>query len=59
MSAKAAGEALAPFIKQSIVDPNAVITKGYQPGVMPGTFGTTIPATQLNALVAYIAANTK
>ena len=59
VSAKAAGEALAPFIKQSIVDPNAVITKGYQPGVMPGTFGTTIPATQLNALVAYLAAHTK
>jgi len=59
VSAKAAGEALVPFIKQSIVQPNAVIAKGYQPGVMPGTFGTTIPARQLNALVAYIAANTK
>jgi cytochrome c oxidase subunit II len=59
VAAKAAGQPLAAYIKQSIVDPNAVIAKGYQPGVMPGTFGTTIPATQLNALVAYIAANTK
>jgi cytochrome c oxidase subunit II len=59
VSAKAAGEALIPFIKQSIVDPNKVIAKGYQPGVMPPSFGTTIPPTQLNALVAYIAANTK
>jgi len=58
-SAKAAGEDLVPFIKQSIVDPNAYVPKGYQPGVMPNTFGTTIPITQLNALVAYIAANTK
>ena len=59
MSAKAAGQSLVPFIKQSIVDPNAVIAKGYQPGVMPGTFGTTIPPKQLNLLVAYIAAHTK
>jgi len=58
-SAKAAGQDLVPFIKQSIVDPNAYIAKGYQPGVMPGTFASTIPASQLNALVAYIAANTK
>ena len=59
VSAKAAGQSLVPFIKQSIVDPNAVIAKGYQPGVMPGTFGTTIPPKQLNLLVAYIAAHTK
>ncbi len=58
-SAKAAGQELVPFIHQSIVDPNAVIAKGFQPGVMPGTFGSTIPPRQLNALVAYIAANTK
>jgi cytochrome c oxidase subunit II len=58
-SAKAAGQDLVPFIKQSIVDPNAYIAKGYQPGVMPGTFAHTIPAGQLNALVAYIAAHTK
>jgi cytochrome c oxidase subunit 2 len=58
-SAKAAGQKLIPFIKQSIVDPNAYIAKGYQPGVMPGTFGTTIPHQQLNVLVAFIAAHTK
>jgi cytochrome c oxidase subunit 2 len=58
-SAKAAGEELAPFIKESIVDPNKVVAPGYQPGVMPPSFGTTIPVTQLNTLVAFIAANTK
>ena len=58
-SAKAAGQPLPAFIKQSIVDPNAVITKGYQPDVMPQDFGTTMTATQINALVAYLAANTK
>jgi cytochrome c oxidase subunit II len=58
-SAKAAGKPLPAFIKQSIVDPNAVITKGYQPNVMPQDFGTTMTATQINALVAYLAANTK
>jgi cytochrome c oxidase subunit 2 len=58
-SAKAAGEALVPFIKESIVDPNKYIAPGYQPGVMPPSFGSTIPITQLNTLVAFIAANTK
>ncbi len=58
-SAKAAGQPLPAFIKQSIVDPNAVITKGYQPNVMPQDFGTTMTATQINALVAFLAANTK
>jgi cytochrome c oxidase subunit 2 len=58
-SAKKAGKPLLAYIKQSIVDPNAYITPGYQPNVMPGTFGTTIPATELNALVAYLAAHTK
>jgi cytochrome c oxidase subunit II len=58
-SAKKAGQPLVSFIKQSIVDPNAYITPGYQPGIMPPSFGTTMTATQINALVAYIAQNTK
>jgi cytochrome c oxidase subunit 2 len=57
-AAKAAGQPLVAYIKQSIVDPNAVIAKGYQPGVMPQTFGTTMTATEINALVAYLAQNT-
>ena len=58
-SAKAAGESLVPFIKESIVDPNKYIAPGYQPGVMPPSFGSTIPPNQLSVLVAFIAANTK
>jgi cytochrome c oxidase subunit 2 len=43
------------FIRQSIVDPNAVITRGYQGGIMPQNFKSTIPQAQLNALVSYLA----
>jgi cytochrome c551/c552 len=43
------------FIKQSIVDPNAYIAKGYSKGIMPTTFGTSLSSTQLNDLVAFIA----
>jgi cytochrome c oxidase subunit 2 len=52
--AKAAGEPVADYIRQSIVDPNAVITKGYQPGVMPPTFGDTLKPDELDALVAFL-----
>jgi cytochrome c551/c552 len=51
--------ALAAFIKQSIVDPNAYIAKGFTKGLMPTTFGTQLSATQLNDLVAFILSGTK
>ena len=44
----------AAFIKQSIVDPNAVIANGYSGGIMPQNFKATIPPTQLDALVSYL-----
>ena len=56
-TAQKAGQSLLAYIKQSIVDPNAFITPGYQPGVMPGTFGSTIPKNQIDALSAYIASH--
>jgi cytochrome c oxidase subunit 2 len=56
-SAKAAGLDLVAYIKQSIVDPNAYVVPGYAKGVMPATFGSTMSATQINALTAYIAKN--
>ena len=56
-SATKAGQDLLAYIKTSIVDPNAYITPGYQPGVMPGNFGTTMTATQINALTAFIASH--
>jgi mono/diheme cytochrome c family protein len=44
----------ASFIKTSIVDPNADITKGYPPDVMPQNFGQVLSPDELNALVEYL-----
>ena len=49
---------LAAFIKQSIIDPNAYIAKGYSKGIMPTTFGTQLSAKQVNDLVAFILSGT-
>jgi cytochrome c551/c552 len=61
MDAKADGNmSLAAFIKQSIIDPNAYIAKGYtKPSAMPGNFGTSLTSTQINNLVAFILSGTK
>jgi cytochrome c oxidase subunit 2 len=52
--AEAAGEPVAEYVRQSIVDPNAVVVGGYQSGVMPTTFGETLSPEELDALVAYL-----
>jgi mono/diheme cytochrome c family protein len=53
--AKADGNmAVADFIKESITDPSAYIAKGYNDGIMPKTFKTSLTRTQLNNLVAFI-----
>jgi cytochrome c oxidase subunit II len=44
----------ADFIHESIVDPNAEIAPGFQPDVMPGTFGDTLSQQQLDSLVKYL-----
>jgi cytochrome c551/c552 len=49
---------LAAFIKQSITDPKAYLAKGYSTTVMPTTFGTSLSASQLNDLVAFILSGT-
>jgi mono/diheme cytochrome c family protein len=41
-------------ISESISDPNAVITSGFQPNVMPANFGQTLQPDQLAALVKYL-----
>jgi cytochrome c oxidase subunit II len=43
------------FIEQSIVDPDAEITSGFQAGIMPGTFGQTLGPDEVDALVKYLA----
>jgi cytochrome c oxidase subunit II len=52
--AKAAGKPVAEYVRESIVDPNAVVVEGYQSGVMPTTFGETLSPEELDALVAYL-----
>jgi len=46
--------ALAAFVKQSIVDPNAYIAKGYSSGIMPQTFGKQLKPSQIDDLVAFV-----
>lgn len=53
-AAQRAGRPLAEFVRQAIVEPDADIAPGYQPGVMPQTFGETLSPESLDALVAYL-----
>jgi mono/diheme cytochrome c family protein len=41
-------------IRESILDPNAVITPGYEANVMPPNFGETLSDEQLDTLVTYL-----
>jgi len=44
----------AAMLKQSIVNPNAVVEGGYAKNVMPLNFGQLLTAEQVNGLVAYL-----
>jgi mono/diheme cytochrome c family protein len=44
----------AKMVEESIVDPNAVIAKGYPADVMPTTFGSTLSSTEIEQLVEYL-----
>jgi cytochrome c oxidase subunit II len=57
--AQRAGKPLEEFVRESIVDPNAYVEKGYPKGVMPQDFGTSIPKPQLDALVGYLVQSAK
>lgn len=46
--------ALAAFVHESIVNPDAYIAKGYTKGIMPTTFGSSLSKSDLNNLVAFI-----
>jgi mono/diheme cytochrome c family protein len=48
----------ATMIKESIVDPNAHIAKGYPPNVMPQNFSTIIKPNEINQLVEYLSTST-
>jgi mono/diheme cytochrome c family protein len=49
----------AAFIHESIVDPNAEIAPGYQPGIMPQTFVEQLDEKQLADLIAFLVQATK
>ena len=44
----------AAFVKAAILDPDAEIAEGYQPGVMPKNFGDTLSEGQIDGLVEYL-----
>jgi cytochrome c oxidase subunit II len=44
----------APFIKESIVKPDAQIAAGYQKGIMPSNFAQTLSPAQIDGLVKYL-----
>ena len=52
--AEKAGQELDPFTQQSIVDPDAVVADGFQPGIMPGNFGDQLSDQNLADLVAFL-----
>jgi cytochrome c oxidase subunit 2 len=56
---KKRGLPLKQFIFESITKPNAYISPGYQPNIMPQTFSQSLSQTQIQALVNFIASVTK
>jgi cytochrome c oxidase subunit 2 len=57
--AKGPGKPLEQFVRESIVDPNAYVEKGFQPGVMPQNYKTMLSKAQLDALVQYLVASSR
>jgi len=42
------------YVRQSIVNPNAVVVKGFKPGIMPQDFGDRLSPKEIDALVKYL-----
>jgi cytochrome c oxidase subunit 2 len=49
----------AAFIKQSILQPDAEIAKGYAKGIMPPNYGSTLSGAEVDALVKFLSEATK
>ena len=58
-NAKTRGLPLKQFIEESIVKPNAFISPGFQPNIMPQTFAKSLTPAQIQQLVDFIASVTK
>jgi cytochrome c oxidase subunit II len=56
---KTRGLPLKQFIFESITKPNAFISRGFQPNIMPQSFSKTLTPTQIQALVNFIASVAK
>ena len=56
--AQKAGKPLEQFVRESIVDPNSYVEKGYPPNVMPTSFAS-LPPAQLDAMVKFLVASSK
>jgi cytochrome c oxidase subunit 2 len=56
--AQQAGKPLEQFVRESIVNPDAYVEKGYPANVMPKNFGS-LPKAQLDGLVAFVVASAK
>ena len=53
-AAENAGLSLEDYVREGIVDPDARIAEGFQAGVMPKTYETTLTDEQLDRLVQYL-----
>jgi cytochrome c oxidase subunit 2 len=53
-AAQRAGEPVDAFVEESIIDPGKVIASGYADGVMPKTYGESLSAGEIAALVEYL-----
>lgn len=42
------------YLKESIVEPNKKVVKGFQPNLMPPTFGTQLKPEEIDGLVEYL-----
>lgn len=49
------GEKDEEYVRQAILNPNAVIAEGFQPNLMPQNFGERLSDDDLNAIIAYLA----
>jgi mono/diheme cytochrome c family protein len=54
IDAKKDNMALAAFVRESIVSPNAFIAPGFTKGLMPQTFATTLSKAKIDTLVSFI-----
>jgi cytochrome c oxidase subunit 2 len=57
--AQRAGQPLASFVKESILNPNAYIEPGFQKGIMPTDFGKRISKSDLDTLVQFLIQSSK